>query len=75
MQTLDQRSNEELLVRSNELKELKLENEGNDYALIIIAETQEKISHIIQDRQRIKEMEEDREVDELSWFNNIEWTI
>ena len=75
MQTLDQRSNEELLVRSNELKELKLENEGNDYALIIIAETQEKISHIIQDRQRIKEIEEDREVDELSWFNNIEWTI
>jgi hypothetical protein len=23
----------------------------------------------------LKEMEEDREVDELSWFNNIEWTI
>ena len=71
MKTLDQRSNEELLVKHNKLEKLKLENEHNDLALIQIAESQEKIDKILDVRKKIKEMEEDREIDELSGFNDI----
>lgn len=71
MKTLDQRSNEELHVQYNKQEKLKLENEHNDLALIQIAETQEKIMDILSDRKIIKEMEEDREIDSLSWFNDV----
>ena len=71
MKTLDQRSNEELHVKHNKLEKLKKENKHDTLAVIQIEETQEKIMDILMDRKNIKEMEEDRETDELSWFNDI----
>jgi len=64
-------SNEYLSSEYDRLDKMKDEYKHNTLILLEIEETQEQMMDILMERKREKEAKEDREVDELSGFNDI----